>query len=146
MIHRNPRIGIASCLTALLVCVVSGCSFTTAHISSFKVGKDKETKTETDTFAPKDTIYATASVSNVPSKVTLKIECIYDQPVDGKPNYHIADLDKSYQMEKDTMVFYDISPSPNGWPVGPYHFQASMYTESGEKKSEKSVKFTVKAP
>lgn len=132
-------------LTALLVLTTS-CNVTTANLSSLKVGKDANVSAEADTFAPKDTIYAVATVSNVPSKVTVKIETTYDEPTDGKPSYHIADLDKSFDVDSSSTVTYNIAPPPNGWPAGKYHLTASMYVEGGEKKDEKTAGFTVEAP
>ena len=132
-------------LVALLALGV-GCNFTTANLSSFKVGKDAKITSEADTFAPGETIYALAYVANVPSKVTVKIETIYDELTDGKPNYHIEAFDKSYDVDKSATITYNLSPPPKGWPAGKYHLKAALHVESGEQKDEKIVRFTVKTP
>ncbi len=49
-------------LGALLL--ASACNFSTAHISSVKLGKDKAVTQESATFAPTDTIYAIAEIGN----------------------------------------------------------------------------------
>ncbi|MDQ3821321.1 MAG: hypothetical protein M3362_27075, partial [Acidobacteriota bacterium] len=127
----------------LALSLVSSCSFTTAHISSLKLSKDKEGNTEATSFAPRDTIYAKATVSNVPSKVTVKFRFITEK-VEGQPeNAAVEQFDKSYDLPSDGFATYYLSPPNAGWPPGKYRIEASMFTESGEQKDQKSAAFTV---
>ncbi|MDT4955155.1 MAG: hypothetical protein QOJ02_3293, partial [Acidobacteriota bacterium] len=50
---RRNRLYLALGLGMILI-AASACSFTTAHISSFKLSKDKEGTAEATTFAPGD--------------------------------------------------------------------------------------------
>jgi hypothetical protein len=115
----------------LILAAASGCSFTTANISSLKLSKSEDGSNETTTFAPGDMIYAKANVSNVPSKITLKWQ-LFTEKVEGQP-------------ENGTGT-YTLTPSPRGWPPGNYRIDVSMLIESGEQKDQKSIKFTVAAP
>ena len=127
----------------LALALTSACSFTTAHISSLKLSKDKEGNTETTSFAPHDTIYAKATVSNVPSKVTVKLRFITEK-VEGQPeNAPVEQFDKSFDLPSDGVVTYYVSPPTAGWPPGKYRIEASMFIESGEQKDQKTATFTV---
>ena len=63
------RLAFSIVLVTAAACHVS---FTTAHISSLKTGKDKSASQQTSTFATTDTIYAVAEISNAPSAVKVK--------------------------------------------------------------------------
>jgi hypothetical protein len=128
---------------ALALALTSACSFTTANISSLKLSKDKEGNTEATSFAPHDTIYAKAIISNVPSKVTVKMRFITEK-VEGQPeNAPVTQFDKSFDLPSDGSVSYYVSPGPSGWPLGKYRIEASMFIESGEQKDQKTATFTV---
>jgi hypothetical protein len=134
------------CLTlvlGMLLVTASACSFTTAHISSLKLSKDKEGNTEASTFAPGDSIYALAPVSNVPSKVTLKFRLITEK-VEGQPeNAPVTKFDTSIDMPSDGVGTFSLTPPSAGWPAGKYRIDVSMLIESGEQKDQKSAAFTV---
>jgi hypothetical protein len=130
-------------LLLLLMMGASACSFTTANISSLKLSKEKGGTTEASTFAPDETIYARATVSNVPSKVTLKIQFITED-VEGQPkNAPVPSFDKSFDLPSDGYVDYYVSPPPQGWPEGKYRIATTMHIESGEQKDQESATFTV---
>ena len=140
--HRWPLI----VSMMLLLAAASGCSFTTANISSLKLSKSEDGSNETNTFAPSDMIYARANVSNVPSKITLKWQ-LFTEKVAGQPeNAPVPKFDTSVQLEHDGTGTYSLTPSPKGWPPGNYRIDVSMLIESGEQKDQKSIKFTVVAP
>jgi hypothetical protein len=139
---RMNRLCLALGLGMILI-TASACSFTTAHISSLKLTQDREGKTEASSFGPHDTIYARALVSNVPSKVTVKLRFITEK-VQGQPeNAPVTQFDKSFDLPKDGEVTYFVSPPPVGWPAGKYRIEASMLIESGEQKDQKTATFTV---
>jgi hypothetical protein len=127
----------------LILAVASACSFTTANISSMKLSKDKEGKSGASTFAPTDDIYAIATVSNVPSKITLKFRLITED-VEGQPkNSPVPKFDTSIEIPSDGYGTYSLSPPPAGWPVGKYKIDVTMHIESGEQKDQESATFTV---
>ena len=131
-------------LTVLLLSV-AGCkvSCTTANISGLKFSKDKEGNVETNSFAPQDTIYATAAVSNAPSKVTLKFRLITEK-VEGQPeNQAVPNFDKSLDLPGNGYGYFTLTPPPAGWPVGRYRVEVDMLIESGEQKDQETGTFTV---
>jgi hypothetical protein len=128
---------------ALILTIVSACSFTTANIRSLKLSKDKGGATETNTFAPGDSIYAFATVANVPSKVTLKFR-LFTEDVEGQPkNAPVPNFDISVDLPSDGVGTYSLTPPPAGWPVGKYRVEAAMLIESGEQKDQEATTFTV---
>ena len=130
-------------LAASTLAVVSACSFTTANISSLKLSKDKEGKSETNTFAPTDSIYALATVSNVPSKVTLKFR-LFTEDVVGQPkNQPVPNFDISLELPSSGVGTYSLTPPPAGWPAGKYRIEVAMLIESGEQKDQETTTFTV---
>jgi hypothetical protein len=139
---RRNRLYLALGLGMILI-TASACSFTTAHISSFKLSKDKEGTAEATTFAPGDSIYALATVSNVPSKVTLKFQLVTEK-VQGQPeNTPVSKFDTSVELPRDGVGTYSLTPPPAGWPSGNYRIEVSMLIESGEQKDHKTATFTV---
>jgi hypothetical protein len=127
----------------LTLMVVSACSFTTANISSLKLSKDKEGKSETNTFAPGDSIYALATVSNVPSKVTLKFR-LFTEDVEGQPkNAPVPNFDITLDLPSSGVGTYSLTPPPAGWPEGRYRIDVAMLIESGEQKDQETATFTV---
>jgi hypothetical protein len=127
----------------LMLAVVSACSFTTANISSLKLSKDKEGTIAATDFAPNDSIYAKATVSNVPSKVTLKFR-VFTEDVEGQPkNAPVPNFDKSFDVPSDGYVDYYLTPPTAGWPSGKYRIEVAMLVESGEQKDQKTVSYTV---
>ena len=127
----------------LILTAASACSFTTANISSLKLTKEKGGTSEVSTFAPGDTIYARASVSNVPSKVTLKLRFITEDVEGQSKNAPVEAFDKSFELPSDGYVDYYVSPPPEGWPAGKYRIETTMHIESGEQKDQEAVTFTV---
>ena len=128
---------------ALLLTVLAACSATTAHLSSFKLGKDKEVSSETDKFGPKEEVWAKAEVSNVPSKVTLKFG-LFLVKVEGQPeNLRNPSTDYSLEMASSGTGTYHLTPPESGWPAGKYRVEVIMLTDSGEQKDQKTAEFTV---
>ena len=127
----------------LMLAVSSACSFTTANISSVKLSKDKDGASQTDTFAPNDSIYTFATVSNVPSKVTLKFR-LFTESVEGQPeNAPVPKFDVSIDFPKDGVGTYSLLPPTAGWPAGKYRIEIGMHVESGEEKDHETARFTV---
>ncbi|PYS47759.1 MAG: hypothetical protein DMF68_15215 [Acidobacteria bacterium] len=127
----------------LALAFATACHLTTANISSLKLGKDKDVTNEATTFGPNDKVYARAEVSNVPSKVTVKVRLILEK-VEGQPeNAPEPGSEKSFDFPQDGWMTYTLTPPPSGWPPGTYRVEARMFIENGEQKDQKSANFTV---
>jgi hypothetical protein len=139
------RLSASAFVVALATLVsVAGCNASTAHIASLNVANDKAATSSTETFAPNDEIFASGHVANLPNKVTMQWQMIAED-VKGEPkNEHIAALDKSYDVNSDADVTYNLTPPPNGWPAGKYKIVLTMM-DNGSQRDEKSQEFAVGA-
>jgi hypothetical protein len=139
-IRRSTLLGLT-----LLLMFVAGCkvSCTTANVSSLKLSKDKEGNIQTKEFAPGDTVYATATVSNNASKVTLKFRLVTEK-VEGKPdNTLVAGSEVSVDVPASGDASYHVTIPPSGFPAGRYRVEVAMLYND-EQKDKKSDTFTVK--
>jgi len=139
-LKKALKLILASAVLLLTACSVS---FTTSHLSSLIVSKEKDSSTVATTFGSHDTVYAKGEVSNVSGKVTLQWHLIAEK-VEGQPdNAVITSLDKSFELPSDGNSSYNLSPPDAGWPVGKYRIELHMLVESGEDKDMKSSAFTI---
>jgi hypothetical protein len=140
---RTARGGLAVSL-GLLVFAAVACNFSasTANISDLKLGKDQAATQQTTTFAPADTVYAVATISNAPGavKVTGRLAI---EDVAGEEKGPIPGLEKTLDLPGSGTATYTFTPPPSGFPKGKYKVEVHMLNEAGEKKDEKSVTFTV---
>ena len=123
----------------LLVALAVACKFSasTANIGSLKLGKDKAAATEASTFAPNDTVYAVATISNAPGKVKVKGRLIPEDEPGAKGPETTIDLPGS-----GTATF-TFTPPVSGFPAGKYKIEVTLMDEGGEQKDQKSASFTV---
>lgn len=128
--------------SGLFLAVVLACSATTANLSSLKIGKDKAVASETSTFAPSDTVYSVATVSNAPGKVKVKGLLAFDD-VEGQKAGPIPGLEKTLDLEGSGTATFTFTPPPDGWPKGKYKIEVTMMDDSGAQKDQKSGTFTV---
>ena len=129
----------------LLLALLAACSVTTAHLSSFKLGKDKEVSTETSKFGPKDEVWGKVEVANAPGKVTLKFGLIQVK-VDGQPeNLRNPGTDYNLELSGSGTGTCHLTPPPTGWPAGTYRVEVAMLTDTGEQKDQKTADFTISA-
>jgi hypothetical protein len=138
-VRRSTLLGLT-----LLLSFVAGCkvSCTTANISSLKLSKDKEGTVQTKEFAPTDTIYAKAYVSNNGSTVTLKFRVIAEKVEGEKENIPVPGSDFSGDLAApNNYAVYHLSPD-RAWPAGRYRLEVVMLY-NGEQKDQKSDTFTV---
>jgi hypothetical protein len=137
--HRSVLLGLG-----LVVAVVLACKFsaTTANISGLKIGKDENVSSETNSFGPKDTIYALATVSNAPGKVKVKGRLVIDD-VPGQHSGPVPGLEDTVELPGSGTATFTFSPASAGWPKGKYKLEVLLLTETGEQKDEKSTTFTV---
>ncbi|HWP45352.1 MAG TPA: hypothetical protein VNO14_19070 [Blastocatellia bacterium] len=133
------RFGLGLLLLADLACTFS---FTTANISSLRLGKDKGLSQETSSFTPGDTIYAVAVISNAPSKVKVKGRLVVED-VAGQKSGPVPGLETEVELASSGTATFTFSPPPTGWPKGGYKVEALMLNENGEQKDQEAASFTV---
>jgi hypothetical protein len=126
----------------LLLAAASACSFSTANISSLKVGKVKGVAQETSSFSANDTFYANAEISNAPSNVKVTGRLAVED-VAGQPSGPIPGLEKTVALPGSGTADFTFSPPAAGWPKGKYKIEVLMLNEAGEQKDQKSSSFTV---
>ena len=127
---------------ALLGAMAFACSFSTANLSSLKLGKDRAITQESSTFAPTDAVYAIATVSNAPGKVKVKGQLAIED-VPGQKAGPVPGLEKTLDWEGSGSATFSFTPPPDGWPAGKYKVETVMMNEKGEQKDQKSASFTV---
>ena len=140
---RTARGGLAVSL-GVLVFAALACNFSasTANISDLKLGKDQAATQQTSSFAPSDTIYAVATISNAPGavKVTGRLAI---EDVEGEDKGPIPGLEKTLDLPGSGTATYTFTPPPSGFPKGKYKVEVFMLNEAGEQKDQKSASFTV---
>ncbi len=132
-------LGVIFLLVAGSACSVS---FSTASMSSLKLGKEKPVSHEVSSFGPNDTIYATAVISNNPGTVKVKGHLVIEDVAGQKPG-PIPGLEIIVEMPSSGDANFTFSPPTNSWPSGKYKFEAQMLDEDGQQKEQKSVSFTI---
>jgi hypothetical protein len=134
----HSLLGLAAIVVAALAC---NASFTTANISSLKVSKDKSASSETSTFAPGDTVYAVAQISNTSDthKVTSRI--LFDDGADaGKP---VPGAETTIDVPGAAAATFTLSPPASGWAAGKYKVEVTMKDDAGKQVDQKTSSFTV---
>ena len=123
---------------------LSGCSFsvTTANISSVKLGKDKTVTQEVSTFAPGDTIYGVATISNNISKMGVKGRLVIEN-VEGQTPGPIPGLETVVNLESSGTATFTFSPPTAGWPVGKYKLEVLMIDDTGKQQDQETADFSV---
>ena len=136
----NPLIGLAVILIAALAC---NKSFTTANISSVKISKDKSATSETSTFAPSDTVYVVAQISNTSDthKVTSRI--LYDDVKGQDAGKLVPGGDTTIDVPGAATATFTLSPPGPGWAGGKYKVEVTMKDDEGKQIDQKTVSLSV---
>ena len=129
-------------LLSLIAAFSFACSFSTAHLSSLKTGKDRTMSQETSTFGPNDTVFAVATVSNAPGKTKVKGQLAIED-VAGQQAGPVPGLEKTLELDGSGTATFSFTPPPDGWPKGKYKIETVMMNEQGEQKDQKSASFSV---
>jgi hypothetical protein len=137
--RRDLALGLGLLIFAGLACNFSA---STANISGLKLGKDQNVSAETSSFAPGDTVYALATVSNAPGAVKVKGRPVIDA-VEGEASGPIPGLEKTLDLPGSGTATYTFSPPTSGWPKGKYKVEVMMLDEKGEQKDQKTANFSV---
>jgi len=125
-----------------LLGVLVACNFSTAHLSSLKIGKDRTVTKESSTFASSDPIYAVATVSNAPGKIQVKGQLVVEDVPGEKPG-PVPTLAKTLDLEGSSTATFSFTPPANGWPAGKYKIEVTMLNDKGEQKDQKSASFSI---
>jgi hypothetical protein len=137
---RNHLASVSAFL--LLGALLFACNFSTAHLSSVKVGKDKAVSQETNTFESGDAIYAVATVSNAPGKVKVKGQFVVED-VEGQKTGPVPGLEKTLDFDGSGTATFSFTPPPSGWPKGKYKIEVTLTDDKGAQKDQKSTSFSV---
>lgn len=138
---RRPKTNLIICGGVLLAILVA-CSFSTASLSSLKIGKDKAVSSESSSFAPTDTIYAVGTVANAPGAVKVKGLLAFED-VAGEQAGPIPGLEKTLDLPGNGTATYTFTPPASGWPKGKYKIEVTLMDDSGAQKDQKTTTFSV---
>jgi hypothetical protein len=135
----NLALGLGLLLAVLVACKFSA---STANISSLKIGKDKAVSQETSSFAPGDTVYGVAEISNASEKLKVTAKLFADD-VQGLPSGPIPGGEVSVDLPGSGTATFNFKGPGGNWPPGKYKIEVVMLNEDGEQKDQKSATFTV---
>ncbi len=133
------------CALALVLATMLACkfSFSTANISSLKIGKDKDVSTTASTFGPRDAVYVVAEVSNAPSKSKLRGRLLIDKIEGYESGKMVPGAETTLDLPGSATGNFTFTPNSNGWPAGSYKVEVTLLNEEGEQKDQKTETFTV---
>jgi hypothetical protein len=126
----------------MLLAILIACSFSTASVSSLKIGKDKAVSAESSSFAPNDTIYAVGTIANAPGAVKVKGLLAFEDVAGEQPG-PIPGLEKTLDLPASGTATYSFTPPPSGWPKGKYRIEVTLMDDTGAQKDQKTASFTV---
>ncbi|HEY6188514.1 MAG TPA: hypothetical protein VIW80_12735 [Pyrinomonadaceae bacterium] len=129
----------------LMVFIVLACNFsaTTANISSLKLGKDENIKTETSDFKPSDVVYAVAQVSNTSDKHKVKARVLYDDVKGQDSGKVVPGLETSLDVPGAVPVTLNFTGPGKNWMAGRYKVEVTMTDDAGKQIDQKTATFNV---
>ena len=141
--RRNFVLALGLMLGLLLAC---NYSFTTANISSLKLGKDENIKTETSDFKPGDVVYAVAQISNTSDTHKVKARVLFDN-VEGQDSGKVVPgLETSLDVPGAVPVTLNFTGPGKNWLSGRYKVEVTMTDDAGKQIDQKTATFTVTGP
>lgn len=136
----NLILSLACLLVATLACNFSA---TTANLSSLKVSKEKSASTETSTFAPNDTVYIVAQVSNTSDKHKVTSRILFDDVQGESSGTPVQGAEVTIDVPGAAAATFTLTPPVSGWPGGKYKVEVTMKDENGKQIDQKTTGFTV---
>lgn len=133
-------LGLGLMLAAILACNFSA---TTANISSFKIGKDAEAKTEASEFKPGDVVYAVAQISNTSDTHKVKARVLYDDVSGQDSGKVVPGLETTLDVPGARPVMLNFTGPGKNWKAGRYKIEVTMTNADGKQIDEKSGTFTI---
>lgn len=128
---------------AMISLVVLACNWSTANISSLKISKDEDGKTEASNFGPGDKVYAVATISNNPGKQSVIFRLVYDDVKGMKSGDLVQNMEKTLEVDGSKPAVFWVTLPSEGFSNGRYKVEVVMKNENGEQKDQKSGTFNV---
>lgn len=139
---KKTQIFFVTSVLAFAVLAAAACNFSTANLSSLKLSKDKEGKSEATSFKSGDTLYGKALVANNPGKVKVKLYLVANDVKGLNKGETLKGSEVSVDVDGDGAASYTV-PVSEGFPAGTYTLNADMMNDSGEKKDSKTANVTI---
>ncbi|HEX8143197.1 MAG TPA: hypothetical protein VF553_11420 [Pyrinomonadaceae bacterium] len=136
----NLVLALGLMLSAVLAC---NFNFTTANISSLKIGKDENVKTEANEFKPGDVVYAVAQISNTSDKHKVKARVLYDDVRGQSAGSLVAGLETTLDVPGAAPVMLNFTGPGKNWRAGRYKVEVTMMDDAGKQIDQKTATFTV---
>ncbi|HEX8140860.1 MAG TPA: hypothetical protein VF544_25055 [Pyrinomonadaceae bacterium] len=129
----------------LLMGVVLACNFsaTTANISSLKLGKDENVKTETSDFSPGDVVYAVAQISNTSDTHKVKARVLYDDVQGQDSGKLVPGLETSLDVPGARPVVLNFTGPGKNWAPGRYKVEVTMTDKDGKQIDQETATFKI---
>ncbi|MBA3767246.1 MAG: hypothetical protein H0W99_09710 [Acidobacteria bacterium] len=129
----------------LMMAAVLACNFsaTTANISSLKIGKDEEAKTETSDFKPSDVVYAVAQISNTSDSHKVKARVLYDDVKGQDSGKVVPGLETTLDVPGARPVMLNFTGPGKNWMNGRYKIEVTMTDKDGKQIDQKTGTFTI---
>lgn len=141
---RTNRWSLALALGLMLAAVLA-CNFsaTTANISSLKIGKDAEAKTEATEFKPSDVVYAVAQISNTSDTHKVTARVLFDDVRGQDSGKVVPGLETTLDVPGARPVMLNFTGPAKNWPNGRYKIEVTMKNNEGKQIDQKSGTFTI---
>jgi hypothetical protein len=141
---RTNRWSLALALGLMLAAVLA-CNFsaTTANLSSLKIGKDQEVKSEANEFKPSDVVYAVAQVSNTSDTHKVTARVLFDDVKGQDSGKVVPGLETTLDVPGARPVMLNFTGPGKNWPNGRYKIEVTMKDKDGKQIDQKTGTFTV---
>ena len=134
--HRTHR-GLNG-LAVIALLAVAALAFACSSVdTSVKLSTDEDGEQTTETFAPRDTIYAITEVDGA-AKVTASIVAEDVTGVTPGP----TGLENTQEGEESAKYTFNVTPPNNGWPAGRYRLEIRVENDDGTET--RSATFSVR--
>lgn len=141
---RTNRWSLALALGLMLAAVLA-CNFsaTTANLSSLKIGKDQEAKTEANEFKPSDVVYAVAQVSNTSDTHKVTARVLFDDVKGQDSGKVVPGLETTLDVPGARPVMLNFTGPGKNWPNGRYKIEVTMKDKDGKQIDQETGTFTI---
>ena len=129
----------------LMLAAVLACNFsaTTANISSLKIGKDQDVKTETSDFKASDVVYAVAQISNTSDTHKVTARVLYDDVKGQDSGKVVPGLETTLDVPGARPVMLNFTGPAKNWMNGRYKIEVTMKDNDGKQIDQKTGTFNI---
>jgi len=129
----------------LMLAAVLACNFsaTTANISSLKIGKDQDVKTETSDFKASDVVYAVAQVSNTSDTHKVTARVLFDDVKGQDSGKVVPGLETTLDVPGARPVMLNFTGPGKNWMNGRYKIEVTMKDKDGKQIDQKTGTFNI---